>query len=529
MFYKLYLSIILCTVTLSNIQGGNTDDHRYSMIQTFLNQYERQFTMLDIGADQGYYSLRTAHDYNAVCVMIEVDNPLLDLQAGEQLLSICKKHCDLKNIILLKKLFTPADLKHLSECEDFDVVLALNFVHKFGQQWQEAIEAILHLADHVIIEIPSDRIDIEKYILAKGGYFLGAVADTGLNVYILKSSKKSLLRKTWLRLPMKKNMYTIESSFIHKNFSKPDSCSKNTLQVSPWLAGINLVTFKMCHGVYPTKETLQESLLSITDVSHTDWLINNMIIQGDNLIAIDGNDNLSRAFFSEKLLRAHQELLNLDHPEQVEHYFWKKLINVSLSRRQVIKFFAQLFPPSALLFNIGFCDEIFIDRCLGYGAKVIYLDLHEKRTDALHDKFKQDDFIITNNALLTQDLGDVATIDNMILQYGTPKFCIIDQPNGSTYRIIKTLSEQISCIAYNFDIRFPDDFIACLHHLSGLGYTEFNFSVRDIPSLILEPNKYTGTHKEWAYSADELLHEINEFSCLDHDSKALWGFIYAKK
>ena len=117
-----YKSNLLCLFSFLFSLTANaltTDDQRYSIIQSLLDQYTRPITVLDLGANQGYYSLRIAHDYNAVCVMVEANTHLLD---------ICKTHNELTNLILLNTTFTPAELQRLSDCEDFDVVLALNLL-----------------------------------------------------------------------------------------------------------------------------------------------------------------------------------------------------------------------------------------------------------------------------------------------------------------------------------------------------------------------------------------------------------------
>ena len=126
---------------------------RFRIIQDILDRYMRPFTMLDIGASQGYYSFRTAHNYDCVCVMIEGDNAHYP-KVGRQLLDLCKANTSLENIILLNKHITLPDLKRLSECESFDVVLALNIIHWFGDRWQQVADAVLAMGDKIIIETP---------------------------------------------------------------------------------------------------------------------------------------------------------------------------------------------------------------------------------------------------------------------------------------------------------------------------------------------------------------------------------------
>src|SRR5436190_235753 len=83
------------------------------------------------------------YDDDAVCVMIEA-NSYRYPHMGDQLLGICKANKKLNNIIFLNKQFSPKELAHLSDCEHFDVILALNIFEQFGNHWQEAVDAILN-------------------------------------------------------------------------------------------------------------------------------------------------------------------------------------------------------------------------------------------------------------------------------------------------------------------------------------------------------------------------------------------------
>lgn len=494
-------------------------DYYYRMIQSLLDQYQRPFTMLDIGAGQGYFSFRTAQDYEAVCVMIETD---------DQLLENCKAHKELKNIILLNSFFPLDKLQHLSECEHFDVVLALNGLHEFGEQWQKAANAILEMGDNIIFKISSEDKDIEKYVIAKGGRLLADIYDGNSNIYVIASNNTYLRRKTWLRSIMSQKLYRIESSFFAKQLIKPSSWPAGALKSTSWTPGINLCTFKMCHGVYPTCDQLRNCMINLKDTHHSDWIMNNMIVQGQKLALIDYDDELSKCYFSEALLEAHLEMLNLNDPEKVEHYFWHTLIKTPRSKRQTVKFFHQLFPPLSLVFDIGTSDEILINNYLGYGAKVVCCNPDQELTDRLRIKSMQENVYLTTDSLLKRKNNQTSIIDSMISIYGIPRFCNINVPADSAYQYIKSCSQLISCISFKFDISCEKEMIACLNHLTLIGFRQFNFSVRDLPGCILENNHYINVHKDWSQSIEELLREIHAFSRLDHDSTNLWGYIYAR-
>jgi hypothetical protein len=69
--YEQYQDIVINNVVVKKASGNHETEIRYKIIQEVLNKYRRRFEMLDIGASQGYYSFRAAHDYDCVCVMIE--------------------------------------------------------------------------------------------------------------------------------------------------------------------------------------------------------------------------------------------------------------------------------------------------------------------------------------------------------------------------------------------------------------------------------------------------------------------------
>jgi len=101
-------------------------------------------------------------------------------------------------------------------------------------------------------------------------------------------------------------------------------------EVCRWEPGINLVTFLMYDGAYPTRKEIKIALKTLKNRIHNDWTVNNMILQGKKLKLVDWNDpvhDLARGRrYSRKLFKAHLHLLDLKDPKEIENYFWKKLI-----------------------------------------------------------------------------------------------------------------------------------------------------------------------------------------------------------
>ncbi|HSX03490.1 MAG TPA: class I SAM-dependent methyltransferase [Rhabdochlamydiaceae bacterium] len=146
---------------------------RYAGMKKVLNQYQRPFTVLDIGANNGFFSLKIAEDYKACCVMVDISQRLTD---------ICTLNTDRNKIIHFKKKFSLTDLKKLAKEEHFDVILVPYVLHHVKDGWEKWFQTLLTLGDQIILSIPckkesdlsSDISLMEKYFLErKDGVYLG--------------------------------------------------------------------------------------------------------------------------------------------------------------------------------------------------------------------------------------------------------------------------------------------------------------------------------------------------------------------
>ncbi|WP_054023710.1 class I SAM-dependent methyltransferase [Bacillus sp. FJAT-28004] len=118
--------------------------NRYKHIKSYLKKLDQPFTVLDIGANAGYFSYRIAEDFNAKVTMIEANDFIHD---------IMEKNNN-KNVTLIQRLMNANDLKQLANNQHYDVVLALSIVHHF-QEYREAIDTIFKLGRIIFIEPPA--------------------------------------------------------------------------------------------------------------------------------------------------------------------------------------------------------------------------------------------------------------------------------------------------------------------------------------------------------------------------------------
>ena len=277
---------------------------RYKAIVPLLDKYKRRFTVLDIGASQGYFSFKIAENYNASVVMIE-GNYSPEWHVAEDLYTICNKNTHLDNVIFLHKHLSVKNLENLAECEHFDVVLCLNVVHHFGDDWKRAADAIFKLGDHVIVESPpvTDKVfannknihGLEEYLTEHNGQIIAQTprhTDTSaLSLMRLFNTPKTYIkRKQWYYGTNAHDSgveYRIESNFENKVFIKHND--KEEI-VRPWHAGINFMTFKALNGVWPNNNILIDKLIDYVDIQHGDLMPWNLILDGSQFHPIDDED-----------------------------------------------------------------------------------------------------------------------------------------------------------------------------------------------------------------------------------------------
>lgn len=294
------------------IKGKRDCEGRYEALKKVFDKYERPFTILDIGANFGYYSIRAATDYNAISIMVEnKDNEC------ERLIELAEKNNCRDNLIVLKDTMSLEKLDELSKCEHFDIVLALNVIHHFNDGVKEICDAFKKLGDYLIIETPppddegacgQKNLQI-VYDYFNDGEFLGEfkrhTSDKYSEVKYTHTPKTEIINSYWgwedlyskvrpeLHYLLNKESLKIDSTFRKKSVYNP-----RKEKSSAWIHGINLKTFIALNGVYPTKDYLINKLKSqdlITDYkwndSSNDIVLHNIIMEGHKLHLIDYDDD----------------------------------------------------------------------------------------------------------------------------------------------------------------------------------------------------------------------------------------------
>ncbi len=261
-------------VLIAHVAALCYDQDYSNAIHRFVDQYKRTITTLEVGAPADAYSLELAKTYtHATCVMIS---------NSTELLTQCTQHEARKQLILLQRAPASKDLQRLSACEHFDCVIATTPEPLDRMPWDDYIRLLTTLGDTIIISRPTT----EHFMMpVVDGYQQEELIPNRLYVY--KGHKESIARGSWLLAT--RSAIHIESNFLTKNILKTNPAWSHVIR-EPWVAGINLVTFKMYAGSYPTLNIVQQALNQIKMVKHKDWRPQNMILQGSTIIMIDGND-----------------------------------------------------------------------------------------------------------------------------------------------------------------------------------------------------------------------------------------------
>ncbi len=131
------------------VPGMRDCDSRYNYIKSIVNSPNRQFSILDIGANFGYYTIRFLEDFpNAHAVLIQ------PYDEAEVLHRVIELNHDINHrAIVLNIECTKENMSFLSQTEHFDLILCLNILHHFNDPL-DIYDSIKQMAGQLIIETP---------------------------------------------------------------------------------------------------------------------------------------------------------------------------------------------------------------------------------------------------------------------------------------------------------------------------------------------------------------------------------------
>lgn len=241
------------------------------------------------------------------------------------------------------------------------------------------------------------------------------------------------------------------------------------------------------------------------------------------------------------------------HPTSIFKNYSKKVtkyIKGKIALRDMVQFYSQFIQPNDLCFDIGANIGNRTETFLKLKARVIAVEPQSiclerlKQTyggnksvtivgkavadkegfaeiaickeaptiSTMSKKWKEKGRFSEDYQWTTTEKIPTTTLDILIKEYGTPKFCKIDV-EGFEKSVLEGLSTPIPFISFEFTNEFFEDTKECIKHLMSIGNVEFNCSLGESMELL---------SKEWLTS-EELYKELENL-----DDSLLWGDIYVR-
>ena len=282
MIKKSILVFFICIQALvyskATVMGPNSI--YYEKIRKVLQKYKRPITVLEIGTTSIRYACAIASEFNALCVA-------LPEQDSAAIARAIRARGTQKIVVLNPCSVSLASLETLGRCEHFDIVIVHDSDKLFTEAFSESYTVCRDLGDFVFIDIARTLCDHHTESI---------VASSKSRCLLMSHKPKEHLdiaRYTQYRKPPHYGSpYRIKSTFEEKWFYKGTFDTK-----VPWVPGINLITFVMLKGIYPTDSMIKDQFKTMEQRSpyHNDLVFENIIVQGEKLVPIDFNDKRRNA------------------------------------------------------------------------------------------------------------------------------------------------------------------------------------------------------------------------------------------
>ena len=220
-----------------------------------------------------------------------------------------------------------------------------------------------------------------------------------------------------------------------------------------------------------------------------------------------------------------------------------------------------------LVFDIGSCVGEATDEYLKAGARVVAVEPRKDLIKHLKHKYKSNSKVIIIDKgvaskqgarlfMLSSDVRtlstfseewktgrfaackwekptivSVTTLDELIKQYGLPRFCKIDV-EGYEYEVLKGLSKPIPYLSFEFASEFMYNAGRCIATLELLGYKRFNVGLAKDPNLLMKQwvsiEKLLSKMKDVSDGKTDYKHIPPQEARVLKDLSCLGGDIYAK-
>lgn len=251
-------------------KGVRDCESRYNCIKKLIKIKKRRFTVLDIGANFGFYSFKIAQDFpNAFIVMIQ---PMGEHKILKNLCELNTKYND--RVMLLNCECTKDNMSKLSQCEHFDYIICNNVLHHFSD-WKSIYSSIKNMCKYLIIETPPpdddqscgqdklleiyNTVEEECNTTSEEKFARHTNKHTYSKIYFYELSDTAVKKRSYYNNCTERGKYTHICHDDKREFKKKDNFG-GSLETGEYIHGINLFTFCSLNGTYPTKEKILNKL-----------------------------------------------------------------------------------------------------------------------------------------------------------------------------------------------------------------------------------------------------------------------------
>lgn len=274
-------------------KGVQECESRYEMIAEVASRFKRPFTVLDIGANLGYFSIRLAEDFD--CTVLAVEDAY-----SNWLREVLDQNGN-KRIIAVSRKMTIDDMKILADVEHFDLTLAMSSTHHFDAPYREIIKQLRRMGIASVLEITAETAPFGQDLMrgtsvSENCSVIGYAPPHlgGRNPLVLMEDDKVKLERSYWGTPLDDCDVAVEASYAEKWKVQRGS-------IAPWHRGVNLNTWLKMGPLWPPKlKVLDIVAQSMPTEPHGDLRPHNIVFQGDGAVFIDAMDPRRRPLNDEK-------------------------------------------------------------------------------------------------------------------------------------------------------------------------------------------------------------------------------------
>lgn len=265
-------------------KGVRECESRYELIAGVAERFERPFTVLDLGANLGYFSIRLAEDFD--CTVLAVEGAYFNW-----LQDVLNRNGN-ERVIAASRQMSLKDLKALADVEHFDLTLALSVTHHVDASYADTLAQVRRMGMATVLELPTEdracgQQAVRETFIPDDGQVIGygkSHLHGPKRPLVLVEDEKAKLERSYWGTPLDDCDVKIEASWKEKWKVQRGERSR-------WHRGVNLNTWLKLGPLWPSKEHVLDVVgAAKPNVQHGDLRPHNIVFQGDGAVFIDAMD-----------------------------------------------------------------------------------------------------------------------------------------------------------------------------------------------------------------------------------------------